>query len=102
MKKIVLVIFLAAVAVVTNTYAQETPKVDERQQNQHSRIREGVHSGELNRREARRLRHEQRHIRKAERRAKADGTVTRAERERLERKQNRASRDIRRQKHDAQ
>lgn len=41
-------------------------------------------------------------IDKAEDKAKADGEVTAAERKRLHKMQNRASRDIRRQKHDGQ
>lgn len=83
-------------------YAQETPVVDTRQQNQQTRIREGVASGEVTRAEAKKLRAEQRNIRRTEHRAEADGTVTDRERARLQRKQNRASRDISRQKHDRQ
>jgi hypothetical protein len=41
-------------------------------------------------------------INRAEDKAKADGTVTAQERRRLHKAQNRASRDIYRQKHDAQ
>jgi hypothetical protein len=82
--------------------AQETPVADGRQQVQRTRIRQGVASGEVTRVEARRLRAEQRHIRRTERRAEADGTVTSRERARIQRKQNRASRDITRQKHDGQ
>ena len=82
--------------------AQRTPRVDQRQQIQRTRIRSGATSGEVTRAEAARLNTEQRHIRGAERRAKADGKVTREERVRLHRKQNKVSRDIRRQKHDEQ
>ena len=63
---------------------------------------EGAASGETTRAETAKLKSEQRHIRRTERRAKADGRVTPAERANLQRKQNKASRDIRRQKHDAQ
>lgn len=93
-------LFLAASSFV---FAQDnTPVVDKRQRKQQARIAQGVASGEVNRAEARRLRAEQRHIRRAERRAKADGEVTNRERARLQRKQNKANRDIRRQKHDGQ
>lgn len=92
-----LMLFFAATA-----HAQSTPVVDERQQNQQSRINQGVASGEVTRVEAAKLRSEQRRVRRTERRAKADGKVTRRERANLHRKQNQASRDIRRQKHDAQ
>lgn len=79
-----------------------TPGVDQRQANQEKRVDQGIASGELNRRETRRLEKEQVVIDKAEAKAKADGTVTKKERARLHKMQNRASRDIRRQKHDAQ
>jgi hypothetical protein len=79
-----------------------TPRVDQRQANQERRIDQGIASGELNKRETRRLQKEQNAIDRAENKAKADGTVTKAERHRLHKMQNHASRDIRRQKHDAQ
>ncbi|MGE4051743.1 MAG: hypothetical protein AB7F38_11785, partial [Piscinibacter sp.] len=66
------------------------------------RIDQGIASGELNKRETRRLQKEQNVIDRAENKAKADGTVTKAERRRLHKMQNHASRDIRHQKHDAQ
>jgi hypothetical protein len=101
MKKTILTsIFIVCCAVVSK--AQSTPVADERQQNQRARINQGVVSGEVTKAEAARLRAEQRHIRRTERRAKADGDVTKRERANIQRKQNRASRDIRRQKHDAQ
>lgn len=79
-----------------------TPRVDQRQANQEKRIDQGIASGELNKRETRRLEKEQNVIDRAENKAKADGTVTKAERRRLHKMQNHASRDIRHQKHDAQ
>lgn len=79
-------------------HAQETPRADVRQANQNTRIQEGRTSGVLTRRESKMLRKEQRHIHRAERRTKADGDVTRAERRRLERKQDRANRHIYRAK----
>ena len=97
MKKIILVpfIFLSTIA-----FSQDrTPRVNTRQVAQHTRIAEGRATGELTRRESVALRSEQRHIRRSERRAKADGDVTVAERRRMDRKQDRASRHIRRAKH---
>lgn len=79
-----------------------TPVVDQRQANQDARIDQGVASGELTAREARRLRAEQRHIQRVEHRAKADGVVTAGERAHLQHEQNQADRRIRRNKHDAQ
>lgn len=82
--------------------AASTPGVDQREQRQNARIRQGVESGTLTRREARRLQAEQNAIDRAEAKAKSDGKVTRAERARLHHMQDHASRDIARQKHDRQ
>jgi hypothetical protein len=82
--------------------ADATPRIDQREANQQQRITQGVGSGQLNRRETYRLEKEQAAIDKTEARAKADGTVTHAERRKLTRMQNATSRDIHRQKHDAQ
>lgn len=79
-----------------------TPRVDARQAVQEQRIEAGDQKGTLTRREQRRLELEQKSLAKAEANAKADGTVTAQERKRLHHLQNKASRDIRRQKHDAQ
>ncbi|GCL66233.1 hypothetical protein [Pseudaquabacterium pictum] len=82
--------------------ATDTPRVDARQARQEARIAHGVADGSLTKAETRHLRHQQRHVRQAERHAKADGTVTAQERHRLHRLQDHASRSIHRQKHDAQ
>ena len=101
MKKVIsATLFMLCCVSIAN--AQSTPVADERQQNQKARINQGVVSGEVTKAEAARLKTEQRHIRRTERRAKADGNVTPRERVRLQRKQNKASRDIRRQTTDAQ
>jgi hypothetical protein len=78
------------------------PGVNHRQQNQHQRIKQGVRSGELTRRETGALAREQRDIRQLEREYKSDGDLTRGERADLHREQNQASRHIYNQKHDAQ
>ena len=77
-------------------------QVDKREHRQRERIEQGVDNGSLTRHEARKLTREQRHIRRADRRANADGVVTPKEEKRLDRMQNKASRDIYREKHDAQ
>jgi len=77
-------------------------RVDARQARQGARIREGVRSGDLTRREASALRGEQRGINRMERHARADGVVTPRERSRLNHAQNRASRHINQQRHDRQ
>lgn len=81
--------------------SDQTPVVDKREQDQKNRIKQGVKSGELTRKEARRLGAEQRKIKKDEAKAKSDGTVTPAERNKIKREQNKASRDITRKKHNA-
>jgi len=90
-------------ALVLGTGAQATagtPRVNAREHRQQNRIAHGVASGELTAREFVRLEARQAKIRRHERRAKADGTVTFAERVRLNRELNRSSRQIHRQKHD--
>ncbi len=94
------VMFVLALGVTVS--AQQTPGVDRREHRQQRRIRQGVRSGALTRREAARLERQQRRTRHIEAKAKSDGTVTRRERVRLQRRENRTSRHIYRQKHDAQ
>ena len=88
--------------VLASTASADTPRLNQRQQNQAQRIGQGVRSGELTRPETRRLVHGQRELRQDERMAKSDGVVTARERARLEREADQQSRRIHRQKHDAQ
>lgn len=80
----------------------DTPYINRREHHEQQRIRQGVRSGELTRREARRLEAEQGRIRGYEWYAKSDGHVSRAERRHLDHMLDRSSRDIYRQKHDGQ
>ncbi|MBF8247856.1 MAG: hypothetical protein HW374_656 [Bacteroidetes bacterium] len=82
--------------------SSETPVIDKREQNQKARIKQGVKSGELTKKEARRLAAEQKKIKHDEKKAKADGVVTPEEKAKLRNEQRKASKDINRQKHDAQ
>lgn len=79
-----------------------TPGLDARQANQRERTEQGIRSGELTRPEARRLARGEVLLHRHERRAKADGVVTRAERYRLHQHADRMSGRIYRQKHDSQ
>lgn len=79
-----------------------TPKVDQRQTNQQKRIDQGVASGALTTQEAANLQKREAKIEADKQAARADGTVTPAERRKLQREENRASAAIRRQKHDRQ
>ena len=97
-----LVAFGASAQTPASAPGANTPRVDQRQANQEKRIDKGIASGQLTKRETRRLEKEQAAVNRAEDKAKADGTVTAQERRRLHKAQNHASRDIYRQKHDAQ
>lgn len=101
MKKLTLILTCIVFGAVYSAKGQ-TPGVDQRQQIQHNRIRQGVTTGELTRRETAKAVRHQGHIRRNERRAKSDGIVTRRERARLHHMQTRASRDLRSNKHDVQ
>lgn len=83
-------------------FADGTPRLDQREQNQRQRVGQGVRSGELTRPETRRLVKGQVHVRRLEGRAKADADVTKRERVRLEHAADVQSRRILRQKHDGQ
>ena len=91
-----------ALVAMAGTAAAGTPRYDARQAHQQHRIVNGVKSGELNMRETRRLAAGQVHLDRVERRAKADGVVTAAERAHMQHEENQQSRRIHRQKHDGQ
>ena len=91
-----------ALMLVAGSASAGTPRYDARQAHQRARIVNGVQSGELTRRETRRLAAGQVHLNRVERRAKADGVVTAGERAHMQHEENQQSRRIRRQKHDAQ
>ncbi|MFN7946140.1 MAG: hypothetical protein U0Z53_12370 [Blastocatellia bacterium] len=107
MKKMFSILIAAGISfgLTLVTFAQDpapgtrTPGVTDRQQNQQRRIRRGVRSGELTRKETRRLEKEQKEIHQEKKEAKADGTVTAQERREIHKDQNKASRDIYRAKH---
>ena len=89
-------------AQVTNTNPKS--EVGQRQRNQQERIAQGVKSGQLTAGEASHLEGREAAIHREIRhdRAENGGTLTRAERRRINRQENRTSRSIYRQKHDAQ
>lgn len=93
---------IAAIGAWAQASAPVTPHVDARQTKQQARIDAGVASGQLNAKETKRLEKQQGHVAAAEAKAKADGTVTRAESQHLSKVQNRTSANIHQQKHDAQ
>lgn len=91
---------LASAAVIAAD--PQTPRVDQRESNQQSRIDAGVASGQLTAKETNRLDKQQARVVTAETQAKADGTVSAKERHQLHHMQNHASKNIHAQKHDAQ
>jgi hypothetical protein len=94
MKKTMVIFSMFMLLSVVSFSQEPTPKVNERQRTQQSRIQQGKQNSELTHRETSLLRKEQKHIRRSERRAKTDGDVTASERRRLDRQQDRASRHI--------
>ena len=97
-------IAVLSATLITPAFAQgtNTPNIDKRQANQAARIEQGKASGELTTKEAARLEAGQAKVGAMEAKAKSDGVVTRKERARLERAENKQSRKIKHQKHDAQ
>ncbi len=94
---------LVAVIIPAAGLAQRRNTINERQQNQRQRIRQGVRSGELTRVEAARLQRQQAQIKLNEARARqSGGEFTPEERARIQRQLDRSSQNIYDQKHDAQ
>jgi len=93
---------LAATVPAVATAGTRDPGVNARPHKQQQRIQQGWRQGDLTRHEGRRLQHEARDIRMKERAYKSDGELTRGERRDLHRDLNHLSRDIHRERHDAQ
>jgi Skp family chaperone for outer membrane proteins len=74
-------------------------KFDQRIERQQQRIKQGVRTGELTKKEIKKLRKQQRHIKKLNRQFEKDGHLSHYERKTLKRKLNLASKRIYRLKH---
>jgi len=101
MKKTILTTIFAAAVAVTSLFAQ---KIEERKDNQQKRIAQGVASGQLTPRETRRIETKEaaiNHEVRTERKANG-GKLTAAEKKQVNHQQNRVSKQIYNQKHDAQ
>ena len=99
------VVAVAALIFAISTPVLAEPQssgIDKREHKQKERINQGVESGQLTKKEARRLRHEQKRIKAKEEAMKLDGTLTKGERKELQQDLNKASEHIAEQKHDAQ
>ncbi len=95
----ILALVLGLLLPVASLVSEAGQRHDRRQGRQSARIKEGVKSGELTKGEAARLRGQQRNIRRAEKKAQADGDVSGKEAAKLERMQDRASKNIYNKKH---
>jgi hypothetical protein len=96
-------VLLCLAFAVSDASAQRRGGINDRQQNQRSRIGNGVRSGELTARETARLAREQAQIYRMESRFRRSGDeFTNRERYRVQRELNQSSRHIYRQKHDRQ
>ena len=100
MKRIIAGIVTTALLALAPVYGQGV--VQERAADQKARIKQGVADGTVTKREAAKLRREQKAVRQDVKAAKADGVVTGKEKAKITRQQNKASRDIYKQKHDTQ
>ena len=102
MRKISRIISVIFISLLSSSVYASTPVIDDRQKHQKQRIERGVSSGELTRKETRHLVKGQAELTRMERRAKADGIVTKYERARLHNKANAESAKIANNKHDKQ
>lgn len=99
MKTLKLKITLLALFAFIASHAQTaTPVITEKQIQQNKEIRGGIKSGELNKREARRLKARERKLQREKRHAKSDGVVTRKEKAKLNRELRRTERSAKKQK----
>ncbi|GGC73836.1 hypothetical protein [Undibacterium terreum] len=103
MKSAHLVSILVATLFAAPVFAQNTntPNVDKRQEAQQGRIAQGINSGALTSKEATNLEKRETKIENDKQAAKADGTVTKAERAKLQHEENKTSRKIFAKKHNA-
>lgn len=105
MKKMAAIVLLAVVTIGFSTEAlagKRDPRVNTRQAYQQAKIRQGVKSGELTKKEAVKLEANQRRIARTEHRMKSDGNMTAAERAKLDTMQDKQREVIYKQKHDDQ
>jgi hypothetical protein len=96
--KLNLVALIAISLTLSAAIAEARPRNENRQHRQGARIRQGVASGELTKKEAKSLQNQQQHIEKKIDRLE-EGGLTDAEKVRVEKMQDRASRRIHRLKH---
>ena len=94
--------FAAAAQTADPVVATTTARPVSTLKNDRARVRQGVKSGELTKKETARLAVEGAKVKQERKDVKADGTVTPAERKGLRQDKKKLSRNIYKQKHDAQ
>lgn len=92
-------LLIATALLFTISISSADAQIRKHERHQHTRIKEGVKSGELTRAETKNLAQDQRAIRSDVRNAKADGVVTSKERRKIRKEQRKESREIYRKKH---
>lgn len=104
MKKMFLAIAAAGLLLGVTGIASADEKIHDRKENQQDRIANGVKNGSLTARETAHLEHREANLNKEIRteRKQNGGNLTNNEKAQVNRQQNRLSRSIYRQKHDAQ
>lgn len=103
MKSVKLLVAILSLVCAIPVLAQSTntPNVNKREAHQQKRIADGVNSGALTGKETVNLERREAKIEADKQAAKADGVVTRSERNKLQAEENRASRKIYNKKHNA-
>jgi len=102
MKRIIIAMLTSAVLLIAPAFAQDTPGIDQRKENEKDRIKAGVKDGSLTKAEAKRLKAEDKKVNKDIRRAEKDGVVTDKEKAKITKEQNKLSKDIAKQRKDKQ
>ncbi|MBC7945248.1 MAG: hypothetical protein H7X91_08315 [Burkholderiales bacterium] len=102
MKLATSILIAVGAAFSTGAFAADAGSAMQRDINQQQRIEQGLQSGVLNTREAATLERQQSHLNRLEANALKDGALSDAEKRRIRGGQNKASKSIYRQKHDAQ
>ena len=102
MKSTATLALLIAGSIALPVLAQSTATEVQRNANQQQRIEQGLQSGALSTKEAGKLEREQTQVDRMEKNALKDGALTPAESARIQSAQNKTSKSIAAQKHDAQ
>ena len=102
MKSTATLALLIAASIALPVMAQTTATEVQRNTNQQQRIEQGLQSGALSTKEAGKLEREQTQVDRMEKNALKDGALTPAESARIQSAQNKTSKSIAAQKHDAQ